>query len=851
MKKVTVGRIYCEKYHIKCNGMFFLQIAICCFAYYNLAMDVASRFSEKVIQIIRNAIEEADGNEVFFVGKINDDGIIVSVEVGARGNEDSVIVNNNAARGGHVLIHNHPSGYLRPSEADQSIAYNASDTSMGFYIVNNEVTDVYPVVEPIKPRKLLYTNPDEAVFFLSKEGPLAKKNPNYEERPAQMELVKEITAAFNGNKIGVFEAGTGVGKSFAYLVPSILWAVNNKERVVISTGTINLQQQLYEKDIPAAQEITGKKIKAVLLKGRQNYVCLRRLSDAVTEPSLFEDENDLIKKIDDWTRESETGSRTDLTFNPPESVWSKVNSESDSCMGGRCPFREDCFVMKVRKEAADANLIVVNHHLLFADIESRMSGAGYEDTAVLPPYKRIVFDEAHGIEDSATSFFSESFTRFKLLKQVNLLYRQWRGTRSGFLVQAAAVSAADDFTERADVCIEAIRDAAAVLDQDAVLLLDDGFNVRIHDGNAGNYTRIFEGIERLKEAVTDFYNLAQTVVSKIDDKDSDIPAVWESKTVLGRIEGYGVLFEHFINWGAHRDKVYWMQKVRMPPKTPGEEPVLFVQFYETPLDIAPMMNGGVFEPLDSVVCTSATLRTENHFGYWLRRTGACFVPEERLAKNSFESPFPYRTNVLFGVPADAPFPDSPYYQTYVEQTVPRLIEAAGGRTLVLFTSYDSLKYAYNAAASALVGKGITLLKQGDEDRFRLLENFKEDTQSVLFATDSFWEGVDVPGDSLSQVIIVKLPFAVPNDPVFAARSEDLENKGGNPFMQLSVPQAVIKFRQGFGRLMRRGDDRGVIIVLDRRIVEKRYGKMFTTSVPMSRRMYNPLEQIISAVEKFF
>lgn len=841
MKNITLNVTEC----------FFLQIAICCFAYYNLAMDVASRFSEKVIQIIRNAIEEADGNEVFFVGKINDDGIIVSVEVGARGNEDSVIVNNNAACGGHVLIHNHPSGYLRPSEADQSIAYNASDTSMGFYIVNNEVTDVYPVVEPIKPRKLLYTNPDEAAFFLSKEGPLAKKNPNYEERPAQMELVKEITAAFNGNKIGVFEAGTGVGKSFAYLVPSILWAVNNKERVVISTGTINLQQQLYEKDIPAAQEITGKKIKAVLLKGRQNYVCLRRLSDAVTEPSLFEDENDLIKKIDDWTRESETGSRTDLTFNPPESVWSKVNSESDSCMGGRCPFREDCFVMKVRKEAADANLIVVNHHLLFADIESRMSGAGYEDTAVLPPYKRIVFDEAHGIEDSATSFFSESFTRFKLLKLVNLLYRQWRGTRSGFLVQAAAVSAADDFTERVDVCIEAIRDAAAVLDQNAVLLLDDGFNVRIHDGNAENYTRIFEGIERLKEAVTDFYNLAQTVVSKIDDKDSDIPAVWESKTVLGRIEGYGVLFEHFINWDAHRDKVYWMQKVRMSPKTPGEEPVLFVQFYETPLDIAPMMNGGVFEPLDSVVCTSATLRTENHFGYWLRRTGACFVPEERLAKNSFESPFPYRTNVLFGVPADAPFPDSPYYQTYVEQTVPRLIEAAGGRTLVLFTSYDSLKYAYNAAASALVGKGITFLKQGDEDRFRLLENFKEDTQSVLFATDSFWEGVDVPGDSLSQVIIVKLPFAVPNDPVFAARSEDLENKGGNPFMQLSVPQAVIKFRQGFGRLMRRGDDRGVIIVLDRRIVEKRYGKMFTTSVPMSRRMYNPLEQIISAVEKFF
>lgn len=289
----------------------------------------------------------------------------------------------------------------------------------------------------------------------------------------------------------------------------------------------------------------------------------------------------------------------------------------------------------------------------------------------------------------------------------------------------------------------------------------------------------------------------------------------------------------------------------MPPKTPGEEPVIFVQFYQTPLDIAPMMNKGVFEPMETVVCTSATLRTESNFGYWMRRTGASFVDKERLVSKAFESPFPYETNVLFGVPSDAPFPDSSYYQSYVESTVPKLIEAAGGRTLVLFTSYDSLKYTYNTTSAALNGKGITFFKQGDDDRFRLLEKFKEDTQSVLFATDSFWEGVDVPGDSLSQVIIVKLPFAVPNDPVFAARSEDLEKKGGNPFMQLSVPQAVIKFRQGFGRLVRRGDDRGVIIVLDRRIVEKRYGKMFTTSVPKSRRMYNPLDYIINAVEDFF
>lgn len=814
-------------------------------------MDVTRRFAEHVIEMMRNAIEEADGNEVFFVGRINNEGLVVSVEIGSRGNEDSVVVNENAARGGNVLIHNHPSGILRPSNADQSIAYNCSDTSMGFYIVNNDVTDVYAVVEPIKPRTLKKIDAEDAAFYLSKDGPLAKKTESYEERPSQIELLKEISMAFNENKIGVFEAGTGVGKSYAYLIPSILWADSNKERVVLSTGTINLQQQLFEKDIPAAQKITGKKVKSVLLKGRQNYLCFRRLNDAVSEPSLFDEDNEIIGRIDEWAKNSETGNKTDLSFNPPESVWNRVNSESDACMGGRCPYREKCFVMKVRKDAADANLIVVNHHLLFADIESRMNGAGYEDTAVLPPYKRVVFDEAHGIEDSATSFFSESFTKFKILKQVNLLYRQWRGTRTGFLVQSAAVSAAEDFTEKADEAVEKIKEALTLLDQDSVLLLENEYNARVRHANSEVFSGIFSGISRLHSAIGVFYDLAVDVIEKIDEKDEDIPAVWEAKTVLRRLESYVVLCNDFCHWEEHEDKVFWMQKVRIPPKTPGDEATLFVQFYQTPLDIAPMMNKGVFEPLDTVVCTSATIRTENNFGYWMRRTGVSFVDRERVSCCHFESPFPYRTNVLFAVPNDAPFPDSQYYQSYVESTVSRLILAAGGRTLVLFTSYDSLKYTYNATRPQLMDKGITMLRQGDDDRFRLLENFKEDTQSVLFATDSFWEGVDVPGDSLSQVIIVKLPFAVPNDPVFAARSEDLEKKGGNPFMQLSVPQAVIKFRQGFGRLVRRGDDRGVIVVLDRRIVEKRYGKMFTTSVPMSRRMYNPLEQIISAVEKFF
>lgn len=799
---------------------------------------------------MKRDIEEASGNEVFWSGTINPEGKIISVKVGSRGNEDSVIINQNVAREGHVLIHNHPNGILRPSSADQNVAMNATDSSMGFYIINNDVSDVYVVVEPIKPKVLVKLEPEKAALFLSGNGPLAKQNENYEERPSQIELVKEIANAFNGGKIGVFEAGTGVGKSYAYLIPSILWAVKNKERIVISTGTINLQQQLMEKDIPNAMKITGVDLKSVLIKGRQNYVCLRRLHDASMERELFNEDTEMFDKIAAWAKNSSTGSRTDLSFVPPENVWSKVNSESDACMGGRCPNREDCFVMKVRKEASDANLLVVNHHLLFADIESRMAGAGYDDTAVLPPYRRIVFDEAHGIEDSATSFFSESITRFKVMKQVNLLYRQWHGTMTGFLVNAAAFSSCDDFSPKAIACLNLIKDALVKTEESAMEAMGNEFNSRITHQNESYFKNFIEQMACLKSALGNFCGMAREVLDGISDDDKDTQSVWETKTVLHRLDSIVSLCHNFTEWEEHEDTVFWMQKVKIPAKKTGDVPTIFVQFVQTPLDVAPLMNMGVFEPMSSVVCTSATLRTGTDFSYWCRRTGVSFVEEERLLKREFESPFPYKTNVLFAVPKDAPFPDNPSYQMYVEETLPKLILAAGGRTLVLFTSYDSLKNAFNSCRRILSDSGITAFKQGDDDRFRLLEKFKDDTSSVLFATDSFWEGVDVPGDSLSQVIIVKLPFAVPNDPVFAARSEAVEKKGGSAFFELSVPQAVIKFRQGFGRLVRRSSDRGVVIVLDRRIVEKSYGRTFTASVPMTKRMYSPLNDIISAVEKF-
>ena len=813
-------------------------------------MDIHKRFSQSIITAMQRDVKEAGGNEVFWAGKINENGIIISITVGSRGNEDSVIVNTNTAREGHVLIHNHPSGLLEPSDADQNIAANATDTSLGFYIVNNDISDVYVVVEPIKPKVLVQINVDTCSEYLSRNGTLAKQSTLYEERPTQIELLQKVCEAFNKSKIGVFEAGTGVGKSYAYLIPSMIWALDNKERVIISTGTINLQQQLVEKDIPATQKIIGRPVKAVLLKGRQNYICMRRLADAGNDRDLFSEETELFDKIADWAKTSATGTKSDLSFMPPENLWSRINSESDACMGSRCQYREQCFVMKVRKEAADANLIVVNHHLLFADIESRMNGVGYDDTAVLPPYHRIIFDEAHGIEDSATSFFSESITRYKVMKQINLMYRQRHGCMTGFLVQVSALSAVDEFSDKAQAAVEAIKQNLLELDDIAQNTMQNETTSRLYEATAEQFSPVLQVLDRLRSSLGVFTGLVREVLQGIGDDDKDVPSVWEAKTVLHRLEDIIMLCKSYCEWNEKEDTVFWMQKQRMAPRQKGDEIVNFVQFNQTPLDIAPLMNMGVFEPIGTVVCTSATIKTGTTFDFWMRRNGLSFVEDERIMQGEFASPFPYRTNMIFAVPSDSPEPKAPEFQPWIEDAIPRLIVAASGRTLVLFTSYDSLKSCYQAARLYLRNAPFELMKQGDDDRFRLLERFKNDRSSVLFATDSFWEGVDVPGDSLSQVIMVKLPFAVPNDPVFAARGEAIEKHGGSSFRELSVPHAVIKFRQGFGRLIRRSDDKGVVVVLDRRIVEQSYGKQFTNSVPMTRRMFNPLTDILAAVEKF-
>ncbi|MCQ2572368.1 MAG: ATP-dependent DNA helicase [Treponema sp.] len=703
-------------------------------------------------------------------------------------------------------------------------------------------------MDEVKEYKSL--NIEKSASYISSGGPLSIMYENFEERKSQIDLLKSISYAFNENKLGVFEAGTGVGKSYAYLIPSALWALQNNEKIIISTGTINLQSQLCDKDIPAVENILGKKIKYILMKGRQNYICKRRLQDAALMPDLFEEDNEKILKIAEWAKKSSTGSKSDMDYMPSESVWTRVNSESDACMGNKCPFFSDCFVMKVRKEAADANLIVVNHHLFFADIEARMNGGGYENTIVLPPYNRIVFDEAHGIESAATSFFSESINRFKVNKVINQLYRKRKNSESGHLLNVAIMSSNEDKVLDAFEVTSQIRNDLVKLETAAQDLIQNDYSVRLYEVTERNFGPLLSCMADLKRSLGKFSDIVNKVLEGVADEDKDTPSFWETRSLSRNLEQFVSLINSFTVWNEHPGNVFWIQKKRLPADMAKDGNPFYTVFTSTPLDISRLMNEGVFEPMKSVVFTSATLRTGNSYSYWMNRTGLAFADQERIIAKDFESPFPYHSNMLFAVPNDAPFQENIQFQQFVEMALTKLILAAGGRTLVLFTSYDSLKSAFNTVSLQLKGFTGKILKQGDDDNARILETFKNETESVLFATDSFWQGVDVPGESLSQVVIVKLPFSVPKDPVFMARSESIERRGGNAFMELSVPEAVIKFRQGVGRLIRTGSDRGVVIVLDRRIYEKRYGSIFNASVPECKRTYDTFSETVSNVKRF-
>jgi ATP-dependent DNA helicase DinG len=813
------------------------------------------RFTEGSRARLRAEIEDAGGNEVFALGYCDEAGLVASLEVAARGNEISVLALDrfqDPSRPPDVLIHNHPSAFLTPSDNDLVIASRAAEGGMGSFIVDNQVEKVYVIAEPTRRRKRKDLDPERLCAALEAGGAISRRLPSYEIRESQLGLMRLIIQGFNEDALVAAEAGTGVGKSFAYLLPALVFALENNERIVLSTATIPLQQQLFDKDIPLVVSALNKKIKVVLIKGRGNYLCRRRLYDALREQSLFEEDDGDLRAILAWSEITKTGSRSDLSFMPRDELWSRICSEVDLCMGMRCPERERCFVLALRKESADARILVVNHHLLFADIAARREGAGYDSTVVLPPYRRIVIDEAHKTEDAATSFFSKEFSRPGLYRQLGRLYLSRRGRQMGLLLRLPAISAQelDDAAE----AIAKTRDAAGALDEAGLDLCAEEGVFRLCPSREDRFLPILiPALLTLRKCLTALTGVLRSLAAFADDEtvpaDADHNAVlWEVKAVLRRLETVAAICGAFVEYVERPQEVMWIEAHRSTAA--GDDRGAWVIFTVTPLEVASVLGSALFEPHKTVVCLSATLTVAGSFAYWNNRSGITLVPERELLTGQFPSPFPYARSVLLAAPADAPLPDEGQYQSFVDQAVLKLTELAGGSTLVLFTSYEALKSAYTAAVPALEKQGIRCLKQGDDDRSRLLGAFLADESSVLFGTDSFWEGVDAPGDTLRMVILCRLPFRTPRDPVFEARREALEKQGRNPFMELSLPESVMKFKQGFGRLMRRCGDRGVVAVLDGRILRKRYGEFFIRSLPKTRTSFGEFSSILRDVENF-
>ena len=699
----------------------------------------------------------------------------------------------------------------------------------------------------------------QIISALQENGSVASRLTSYEPRKAQLDLLELVIEAFNENALCMAEAGTGVGKSFAYLLPAMHFAAANKEKVVISTATITLQQQLYEKDIPLVASAMNAKIKAALMKGRGNYICMRRLDDALHEPPLDKSEYDEIINISEWAQTSKTGGKSELSFLPSDTVWASICSESDLCPGIHCPWKERCFIMAMRKMANNADIIVVNHHLLFADLAARFQGAGYESAVVLPPFSRLIIDEAHTIEKAATSFFSSEFGRTGIFRQLGRLYSKQSFHRSkkrsapgkGLLIRLnAMIKSNEERLDEAAGMIEKIRRCAEELDEEALQICGMEGIYRLSPAVDESFLKksLFPQFKALRREILKLTSFIRDMTESLDDEAAGDPSVWEIKTIARRLEGAAEICDVFCKYKKHDDDVLWIERHHASRAFSGSGD--WAVFTRTPLDLAPRLKESVFAPNKTVVCVSATLAINDDFSYWAASCGINTLQNRPVLSGCFPSPFPYSDAVLLAAPTDAPLPDEEEYGAFVDKAVCDLVSSAGGSALVLFTSYQSLTSAHLAAKQQLASLGIRCLKQGDDDRTRLLQDFLSDTKSCLFATDSFWEGVDAPGDTLRMVVICRLPFRTPGDPVVEARREAAEERGGNPFMEISLPQAVMKFKQGFGRLMRRSSDHGVVAVLDGRLFKKSYGRLFLQSLPETKKSFNSFNNNIIDIENF-
>jgi ATP-dependent DNA helicase DinG len=628
------------------------------------------------------------------------------------------------------------------------------------------------------------------------DGLIAKAHPEYEYRPGQIDMARAVMRAFEEKRHLIVEAGTGTGKTLAYLVPAVAAALGGNGRVIVSTGTKNLQEQLMEKDIPFLQNVLPKPFTATYMKGRSNYLCLNRLARAQSAPVLEGlDEVDYFEEVTQWSRETETGDRAELS-NLPESLsfWRHIDARSESCLGQKCPDYDACFITRMRGRAQEADIVVVNHHLFFADLSLRNGNYG----SVLPDYTAVILDEAHLIEEVASEYFGAQVSNY----QIDDLVRDL-----GMLT-----------IEDAEVDRELTHSVARMS------RFSDSFWMGFRDGRGedGRYPIIPGTFAKKKMSgeleATPLGELYLALEGAIARTETTLDAIQEKppevESLVRRLRQ--IRFElEFIVTGTDKKFVYWLER-----RNRG------VFLRASPIDVAGLLQDKLFEEVPTVVLTSATLSSGGNFTFIRDRLGLD-TADDLIAESSFD----YQSQAILYLPARMPDPRDREWGTAAAAEVARILNATEGRAFVLSTSLAGMQSLFENVWAEV---DYPCLVQGSASKGQLLKKFRETPNAVLFATSSFWQGVDVRGEQLSCVIIDKLPFAVPTDPIVAARQRYIEDCGGSSFYEYSVPQAIIALKQGLGRLIRSTTDRGVLAILDPRLRTKGYGRTFLQSLPPCR-----------------
>jgi len=823
---------------------------------------------------IADEVRRARGREVCFLAEVTPERTVMKARAVARGNQAAVLAVARDAPEGGLLIHNHPSGDLAPSESDLAVAARVFEEGLGTAITNNHASELYVVVEPPAPRVRVPLDLAALEGLLGPGGGLAAMHPAYEDRPGQRAMIREVAGRYNDGGVALVEAGTGTGKSLAYLLPAAQWALQNEERTVISTNTINLQEQLVTKDLPVVAELVGQELTWAMVKGRGNYISIRRALLAKRGASdLFdEDRGAEVSALLDWIRETGDGSLADLSFSPSEEVWEEVKSDPDACLRARCPHFQECFYQRSRRRAASARLLVVNHHLLFTDVAVRRATQNWTQSAVLPAYRHVILDEAHNVEDAATSHLGAQVTRRGLFRLLARLDRRGKGLLST-LADALAGQEGRAVEHRTRI-EERVRPAVDDARAQASLFLDlleplvepaagEGEAVRIGGGGEGTVPEptAEEGVqERLHGLLAALQGLARRVGelrARIEGDERITPEVegrlLDLRGTERRLGAAEVSLRLVLEPGDQIDRlVRWLQ---LRGKGKRRNLVLAA----APIELGPVLREALFSKAETTVLTSATLTTRRRFDFLRGRLGlddGGLVELERpleVSERVVASPFDFAGQSLVVVPTDLPDPqtDPSGLNRETARVVFELAERTDGGILALFTSFRSLREVAEGLRARGVAARWPLFVQGEADRSRLLTGFAGDGRGILLGTASFWEGVDVPGDPLRGLVIQRIPFRVPTEPVTAARVEALERRGGNAFYGYMLPLAALRLKQGFGRLIRRRSDRGAVLLLDDRIVRRRYGSYLRDSLPESPLVKGPWEEVRGHLRRFY